>query len=182
MKIKKDGKIISLTESDLQRIVKKILKEDKEIKNVLNEQGAKDIFDTIPADTTISVNNNLLLIKADKGKIKANYSVEHNQIGEMDAIKVDFDKKNGYLELTLSIPYGKGVFVKPKIEDPKKKEKMKETGIYAQYIKGESWTSNDKLYLKVNLNKNKKALDAIKNATDEKQIISLGEGFTLNKS
>jgi hypothetical protein len=29
MKIKKDGKVITLTESDLQRIVKKILKEDK---------------------------------------------------------------------------------------------------------------------------------------------------------
>jgi hypothetical protein len=99
----------------------------------------------------------------------------------MDAISAKYSNDTNYLELTLSIPYGKGVFVKPKIEDPKNKEQMSKGGIYANYIKGSSLTSNDKLYLKVNLVKNKKAIEAVESATNSKQTIDLGNGFNLIK-
>ena len=42
MKIKKNGQIIRLTESDLKRIVKKVLTEEK-----LNEQWYKDLYDEV---------------------------------------------------------------------------------------------------------------------------------------
>lgn len=178
MKIKKNGKIINLTESEIKKMIKWL--DNK--KQTLNEQDVKTIWKTIPSDTTITVSKNNLLVKAEKGKVTANYKVTHNKIGEMDVEKVDFDKGSGYLEMTLKIPLGKGMFVKPKIEGEENQEKMKKSGIYAQHIEGSGMTSNDKLYLKVNLNKNEKALKAIENATEGVSQISLGQGFTLEKS
>lgn len=178
MKIKKNGKIINLTESEIKKMIKWL--DNK--KQTLNEQDVKTIWKTIPSDTTITVSKNILLVKAEKGKITANYKVTHDQIGDMDVEKVDFDKDKGYLELTLTIPYGKGGFVGNKINSEDNKEKMKVKGIYAQYIKSDSTLKSDKLFLKVNLNKNEKALNGIKNATDGVSQISLGQGFTLEKS
>jgi len=145
------------------------------------EQADINKSSSIPADTIITVDNSMLLVKANAGKIKNNYQVKHKDIGTMDAISAKYSNDTNYLELTLNIPYGKGVFVKPKIEDPKNKEQMSKGGIYANYIKGSSLTSNDKLYLKVNLVKNKKAIEAVESATNSKQTIDLGNGFNLIK-
>jgi hypothetical protein len=180
MKIKKNGKIINLTESEIKKMIKWL---DDKNKKTLNEQVEPNtLWKSIPSDTTITVSNNNLLIRAEKGKVKANYSISNNKIGDMEVEKVNFDKDSGFLELTLTIPFGKGIFVKPKIEEPENKEKMKKTGIYAKHIEGSGLTSNDKLFLRVNLNLNQKALKAILNATEEKQIIDLGEGFKLIKT
>ena len=45
MKIKKDGKVIRLTESDLKRIVKRVLTEE-----TLNEQWWKDAWESVKRD------------------------------------------------------------------------------------------------------------------------------------
>tara|TARA_B100000900_G_scaffold302944_2_gene261518 strand:+ start:104 stop:499 length:396 start_codon:yes stop_codon:yes gene_type:complete len=45
MKIKKNGKVIRLTESDLKRIVKRVLTEEK-----LNEQWYKDLWNDVKRD------------------------------------------------------------------------------------------------------------------------------------
>ena len=45
MKIKKDGQVIRLTESDLKRIVKRVLTEEK-----LNEQWYKDLWNDVKRD------------------------------------------------------------------------------------------------------------------------------------
>lgn len=179
MNIKKNGKIINLTESEIKKMIKWL---DNKEKQILKEQDIKGIWKEIPSDTTISVSNNNLLVKTERGKLKANYSVTHNKIGDMEVLKVDFDKDSGYLSLTLSIPYGKGIFVKPKIEGSENQEKLKKAGIYANHIEGGGAFTNDKLFLKVNLNSNEKALKAILNATEGKQTIDLGEGFKLFKS
>jgi hypothetical protein len=179
MKIKKNGKVINLTESEIKKMIKWL---DDKNKKTLNEQvDPKTLWKSIPSDTTIFVSNTNLVVKSDKNKVYANYYVNHNQIGEMEVSKVNFNKSSGYLELTLLIPYGKGAFVKPKIEDPNNQAKMSKAGIYAQHIKGSGFTSNDKLYLKVDLNRNPKALKAILNATEQYKYIDLGEGFTLKK-
>ena len=151
------------------------------IKNINEQSDTTTLWKSIPKDTTIFVANTNLVVKSDKKKVYTNYYVTHNKIGKMDVSNVDFNKTAGYLELTLLIPYGKGAFVKPEISNPKNQAKMKSSGIYAQHIAGSGFTSNDKLYLKVDLNKNAKALQAILNATEQYGYIDLGEGFVLKK-
>lgn len=179
-------KVIKITESHLNRIIKTMLTENTNLNDLIFEQysGKKNNIATkgIPADTTISVNNYMLQVNTKEGKVDAKYKVKHKNIGNMDATKVNFDKENSYLELTISIPYGKGVFVKPKINNKEKKEKMLESGIYVKYNESNSRFTKDSLYLKINLKKNQKALDAIKKATNGSEKINIGEGFTLIKS
>ena len=99
MRIKKNGKVVRLTESDLQRIVKKVLTEQSVLtegyKNFLTIEvnplisEIKKIIDTQKLDQTISDREETVLSDVVKGLIpswKKFLDVEYSTVGDEDSL------------------------------------------------------------------------------------------------
>ena len=104
------SKVIKLTESDIQHIVKKVLKEQH----------------TIPMDTAVSqTGDNIKIYSQSSGEEGGTYTVDavynnpdHPKLSGSKSLDVlAASLNNNIVSITIMVPYGAGEFVEPILEE-----------------------------------------------------------------
>jgi hypothetical protein len=149
-------KIIRLTESELIKVIKNVIKEQVDVPQ-------------IPSDTIVKKYGTDIKIGIE-GKESHIYSLTLPILGKTEVTSVNLDLNAKLLKIEIAVPFGLGGRVESKLGD--KKDEMKESGIYVSKVEVGT-TDRQRFLFKINLGVNKKVSQGIINARSGTQQVSL---------
>lgn len=153
-------KVVRLTESQLIKVIKNVIKEQKEVP-------------VVPSDTIVKKVGTGIKIGVE-GKSANVYTLYLGTLGKTDVTEASLS--GDYLKIEVSVTYGTGGIVEKKLEA--NKEKLKSTGIVVNKKEGGAF-EKDRFLFTINIKKNKKVAQGLIDARKGTQYIELTDDVAL---